>query len=84
MSGGDTCYLDIRADGTYSGWSIEYYKVVKSSGTWTADNSFIYFTSSDGWDERVIWQVSKGLTSASLSLIVAGESGQIHEMCSRY
>jgi hypothetical protein len=82
-SGGDTCFLDIRADHTYSGWSIEYYNVVKSSGTWTADNSYIYFSSSGGWDEQVIWQVSKGQTSASLSLIVAGESGQIHEMCSR-
>jgi hypothetical protein len=82
-SGGDTCFLDIRADGTYTGWAIRYYNVRKSTGTWTADNYYIYFTTSDGWDEQVAWQASKGQTSASLSLVSAGESGVVHEMCSR-
>jgi hypothetical protein len=82
-SGGDTCFLDIKANGTYSGWAIRYYNVRKSTGTWTADDYYIYFSTSDGWDEQVTWQVSKSQTSASLNLVASGETGVIHEMCSR-
>lgn len=82
-SGGDTCFLDINADGTYAGWAIHFYSVEKSSGTWTADQYYITFSSSNGWYDEVTWQVSKGTTSASLNLVASGESGQIHEMCSK-
>ena len=82
-SAGDSCHLDIRADGTFTGWSIHYYSIKYSTGSWIADNSYIYFSSSDGWDEQVIWEVSKGEYSASLTLIVVGDSGEIHEMCAR-
>jgi hypothetical protein len=82
-SGGDSCFLDIRANGTYSGWAIRYKMVRKSTGTWSADDYFITFTTSDGWDEEVTWQVSKSQTSANLNLVSSSESGVVHEMCDR-
>lgn len=82
-SGGDSCFLDIRADGTYSGWAVHYYSVTKSTGTWTADKYYITFSSSYDWDDQMAWQVSKGTTSAQLSLGASGESGMIHETCYR-
>jgi hypothetical protein len=82
-SGGDSCFLDIRANGTYSGWAVRYKNVRKSTGTWTADDYFITFTTSDGWYEEVTWQVSKSQTSANLNLVSSSESGVVHEMCDR-
>ena len=76
----DNCHLDIRSDGTYDGWIINGDTVEKSTGTWTADKWYIYFSTTAGRYEKIIWE-SKSATS--LSLIQATEAGQIHEMCSR-
>ncbi len=76
---GDTCFLDIRADGTFDGWIVHGYSVVKSSGTFTADNYYLYVISSAGWSEKIIYEAR----TTSLSLITVDESGQVHEMCSK-
>jgi hypothetical protein len=76
---GDTCYLDIRADGTFDGWIVHGYSVVKSTGTYTADNYYLYVISSAGWSEKIIYEAR----TTSLSLITVDEVGQVHEMCSK-